>query len=231
MDWFREVNNYCERIDASYWSEPLNAISNASFLIAALICWRLIGAQRDAGARLLTVLLAIIGVGSWLFHTHAQVWAALADVIPIQLFILTYIYFATVRFFALPVWAGALAVVLFLPCAAALARGIEAVAGPMNGSVGYAPVPILIAVYAAALRVRAPRTARGLAIGAGILVTSLVFRTIDEAVCPALPIGTHFLWHILNGIMLGWMILVLLRHGQGAPTVRSTALAAEGAEG
>ena len=166
MDWFQQVNNYCERLDASYWSEPLNAISNASFLIAALVCWRLIGGRRDVGARLLTVLLATIGVGSFLFHTHAQRWAAFADVIPIQLFILTYVFFATVRFFSAPVWAGALAVVLFLPCAALVARGIEAVVGPLNGSVGYAPVPILIAAYATALRSRAPRTARGLAIGA-----------------------------------------------------------------
>jgi hypothetical protein len=37
-------------------------------------------------------------------------------------------------------------------------------------------------------------------------------RTIDGAVCEAVPLGTHFLWHILNGIMLGWMIEVWRRH-------------------
>ncbi|MBA3324604.1 MAG: ceramidase domain-containing protein [Rhodobacteraceae bacterium] len=219
MDWFREVNNYCERLDNTYWAEPLNAISNASFLIAALIAWRLIGARRDLGARLLTATLAAIGVGSYLFHTHAQVWALILDVAPIQAFILLYVYFATVRFFRVPWWAGALAVALFIPYAALVSRGIAALIGPLNGSVGYAPVPILIAAYALALRTRAPETARGLAIGAAILVVSLFFRTIDAAVCPALPIGTHFLWHLLNGIMLGWMIVVLLRHGEreGAP--------------
>lgn len=217
MDWFREVDNYCERLDASYWSEPFNAITNASFLIAALICWRLIGARHDLGARLLTLTLAAIGVGSYLFHTHAQVWAGLADVLPIQLFILIYVYFATVRFFDLPRWAGLLAVALLIPYAMLVSRGVAAVAGPLNGSVSYAPVPILIAAYAVALRARAPATARGLAIGAAILVVSLFFRTIDAAACPALPIGTHFLWHTLNGVMLGWMIVVLLRHGENRP--------------
>ena len=53
--------------------------------------------------------------------------------------------------------------------------------------------------------------ARGLAIGAGLLLLSLTLRTIDKAVCPGLPIGTHFLWHVLNGILLGWMILVMHR--------------------
>jgi len=211
MDWFREIDNYCERLDASYWAEPLNALSNASFLVAALVCWRLIGDRRDPGARLLTLTLAAIGVGSFLFHTHAQAWAALADVLPIQAFILIYVYLATVRFFGLPRWSGLVAVALFLPYAALVSRGIAALVGPLNGSVGYAPVPILIAAYAAALRTRAPETARGLAIGAGILVVSLAFRTVDAAVCPALPIGTHLAWHLLNGVMLGWMIIVLLR--------------------
>jgi energy-converting hydrogenase Eha subunit E len=213
MDWFREVNSYCERLDATYWSEPANALSNASFLIAAALCWRLIGARRDPGARLLTVVLAAIGVGSYLFHTHAQVWALMADVAPIQAFILLYLYLATVRFFAAPRWAGAMAVALFIPSAALTAWSAEAAVGPLNGSVGYVPVPILIAGYALALRSRAPQAARGLAIGAALLAASLAFRTIDQAVCPAFPPGTHFLWHVLNGVMLGWMILTLVRHG------------------
>ncbi len=215
MDWSREVNNYCERLDASYWSEPVNAVTNAAFLIAARVCWR--RTEGDTAARLLCVILAMIGIGSYLFHTHAQIWSLMADVIPIQVFILAYVYFATVRFFDAPRWAGALAVVLFVPYAALTSRVIEAAFGSLNGSVGYAPVPILVLAYAFALRRRAPRTALGMAIGAGILVASLVFRTIDQAVCPALPLGTHFMWHILNGLMLGWMILVLARHPDGAP--------------
>lgn len=214
MDWFREVNNYCERLDASYWSEPVNAVTNAAFVIAAALAWRRIGDRRDPGARLLVIVLAMIGIGSYLFHTHAQVWSLMADVLPIQAFILIYVYLATLRFFDLPRWAGAVAVVLFFPFAAIVSQAVAAMVGPLNGSVGYVPVPILIAGYALALRTRAPETARGLSIGAGILALSLVFRTIDPAVCDAIPLGTHFLWHILNGIMLGWMILVLVRHAE-----------------
>jgi aspartyl-tRNA(Asn)/glutamyl-tRNA(Gln) amidotransferase subunit C len=32
-----------------------------------------------------------------------------------------------------------------------------------------------------------------------------------------IPLGTHFLWHILNGIMLGWMIEVYRRHMLAPP--------------
>jgi hypothetical protein len=219
MDWFRQVNNYCERTDAGYWSEPVNALTNLAFLIAAVVAWRAISGTRDRGTRLLVAILAAIGVGSYLFHTHAQVWAALADVLPIQAFILVYLYLATTRFFGLAWWAGALAVVLFFPYAAVLSGLVEALAGPLNGSVSYMPVVVLIAGYGVALAPRAPATGRGLLIGAGILALSLFFRTIDQAACPALPLGTHFLWHLLNGAMLGWMILVMHRHGAPSPAL------------
>lgn len=214
MDLTAQVDNYCERTDFGFWSEPVNAATNAAFLIAAFAVWAMLGGRRDAGARLLVLILAAIGIGSFLFHTFATRWAAMMDVLPILLFILAYVYLATTRFFALPVWAGVVAVIAFFPYSAAVSAGVSALVGPLNGSVSYVPVPILILGYAAALWRRDPVTARGLAIGAGILVLSLTFRTLDEAVCPALPIGTHFLWHTLNGIMLGWMIVVLHRHRQ-----------------
>jgi hypothetical protein len=73
-------------------------------------------------------------------------------------------------------------------------------------------VPLLILVYAVLLRRRLPQVARGLAIGAGLLIASLTFRTLDLPLCGAVPFGTHFMWHILNGLMLGWMIEVYRRH-------------------
>jgi hypothetical protein len=86
----------------------------------------------------------------------------------------------------------------------------------LGSSAGYMPVPLLIAAYAALLAKRAPQTARGMAIGAGILLVSLLLRTLDLQLCERLPLGTHFMWHILNGIMLGWMIEVYRRHMAGA---------------
>ena len=40
MDWLRVVDGYCERTGPGYWSEPLNALSNAAFLVAAWASWR-----------------------------------------------------------------------------------------------------------------------------------------------------------------------------------------------
>jgi len=211
VDWTQAVDNYCERVDPSFWSEPVNAVTNAAFLIAALVmALRLRGAGLPL-ANLLVAILAAIGVGSFLFHTFAQPWAGLADTLPILLFILAYIFAASRDYLGLSPRMAGLTVAGFIPYAAATVPLFSLIPG-LGSSAGYAPVPVLIAGYAWLLRRRAPATARGLAIGTGLLVLSLTARTIDEPLCAAFPLGTHFLWHILNGLMLGWMIEVYRRH-------------------
>lgn len=208
MDWFRRLDNYCERIDPSYWSEPLNAVSDAAFLVAALLCWRMPGARSDPGARLLIAILAAIGVGSYLFHTHARGWALIPDVVPIQAFILVYFWLATTRFFGLLGWAGLAAVVLFVPFDNLAARAVATVTvgrlrprtDPDRRLRLRAPPPGPRHRPRPRHRRRSPRPL-------------LFFRTVEAAICAAVPVGTHFIWHLLNGLMLGWMIAVLIRHG------------------
>ncbi|MEM9870676.1 MAG: ceramidase domain-containing protein [Pseudomonadota bacterium] len=209
MEMLREIDGYCERLGAGYWAEPVNAVTNAAFVLAALWMWR-----RSASvpmARALAVVLFAIGVGSYLFHTHAQVWAAIADVVPIAVFILLYLFAVNRDVWGMPLWAALLGTVLFLPYAAVTIPLWQTV--PVFGvSAGYMPVPTLILIYAALLWSRWPQVARGFVIGAGILLLSLTARSVDETLCAQLPLGTHFAWHILNGIMLGWMIEVYRRH-------------------
>lgn len=213
---FDHVDQYCERIDASFWSEPLNAVSNAAFLIGALVAWMI--AKRsdrlDPGVWILIANLAIIGVGSFLFHTFATKWAEMADVFPILAFILIYLHFATVRLLRLPVWAGLLCAAAYTPLSGALASGIAGVVGTVNGSVYYMPVVVAILGYAAVIDARGLPGARGMAIGAALLVVSLTFRSLDQTVCEAFPSGVHFVWHTINGIMLAWMIVVIIRHSR-----------------
>ena len=207
MDWTQEIDGYCERLSPAYWAEPINAVTNAAFLLAAFIMWRRVRGQRMPLAIALVVALALIGVGSFLFHTHAQVWAALADVVPILLFILIYIFAVNRDVWGLrPLHALGLTV-LFFPYAALTIPVFQWVPG-LGGSAAYAPVPLLILIYAALLRRQAPEMAIGLAIGALILIASITFRALDEPTCTQLPVGTHFMWHILNATMLGWMIEV-----------------------
>lgn len=208
MDWTRSIDAYCERTDPSYWAEPVNALTNAAFVIAAAVVWRR-GARGIAGA--LCVILALIGVGSFLFHTHATPWASAADTTPIAVYILVYVYAANRHFWGLSPGLSALGAVAFIPYAAALTPMLVRIPFLAISSV-YWTVLLLIAAYALALRRRLTTVAGGLAVGVAILTVSLVFRSLDAALCDAIPVGTHFMWHLLNALMLGWMIDVLRRH-------------------
>lgn len=217
MSWTEPVNAYCERLGPEYWAEPINAVTNATFVIAAALLW-----PRVRGLPLgqaLGVVLAVIGVGSYLFHTHANQLTGLADVLPILVYILLYIYTANRAYWGLSLWPALGLTALFIPYAAATVPLWSMIPG-LGSSAGYAPVPLLILIYALLLRRRLPQVARGLAIGAAILIASLTFRTLDGPLCDMLPMGTHFMWHVLNGIMLGWMIEVYRRHMLAGAAVR-----------
>ena len=216
MDWTQQIDAYCERTDFSFWAEPVNAVTNAAFLIAAVWMWR--RTEGVTGARVLCVILFVIGIGSTLFHTFATAWAAMADNLPILSYILVYIFLIHRDVLGLtPVWAGAV-VLAFLPYAALVVWVLQPV--PFFGiSSFYWTVPILLVVYGVALRHRLPVLVRGFWTGAAILALSITFRSFDEILCDRIEIGTHFMWHILNAVMLGYMIHVYARHvlaGRGA---------------
>src|SRR6056297_614326 len=101
--WNKQLFSYCERAaDTAFWAEPLNALSNAAFWIAALaaltIWLRTPTTERRAIDLVLIAIVILIGTGSFLFHTYATRWAVLMDVIPITIFMLVYLGVAARRF-------------------------------------------------------------------------------------------------------------------------------------
>ena len=208
MDWTAQFDGYCERTDLSYWSEPLNALTNAAFLIAALVMW-----QRSRGvapARLLCAILFVIGIGSFLFHTHATAWAAFVDVAPIAAFILVYLHLVHRDVLGLRGWRAFAATACFFPYAA-LVIAVAQTLPFFRISSAYWTVPILLFLYPIFLRRRRSGVARGMVIGGAMLTLSITLRSLDETLCPVWPVGTHIFWHVLNAVMLGWMIEVYRR--------------------
>jgi hypothetical protein len=211
-DWTAPIDAYCERLDASFWAEPVNALSNLSFLLAAfygLRRWAGDG-RADVGVLVLALLAGAIGVGSFLFHTVATRWAALADVVPIGLFIVAGIHLALRRVAGIGVLPAALGLAVYVLVAIATpivwrTLGPEG-PDPLNGSAGYLPALAALAGLGLAGRARRVAGAPALLAAAAVLAVSLVFRTLDQRVCETIPLGSHFLWHLLNGLVLGLCI-------------------------
>jgi hypothetical protein len=214
MELTRSLDIYCERMGPGYWAEPLNAVSNIAFLIAAYVMWRRVRGQGMPLAVALCWVLAAIGVGSYLWHTHAQVWAVMVDSGAIAVFAVLFVFAANRHFLGLSLWRALGLTALFFPYVALTVPLFDRLPF-FEISSGYWPLPLLMLIYGIGLRNRAPETGRGLLIAGGLVTVSLTLRSVDEAVCSAVPVGTHFLWHALNGLLLGWMIEVYRRHMVG----------------
>jgi hypothetical protein len=208
---------YCERLSSAFWAEPLNAVSNAAFLLAALgafLLLRRIG-RRDWPAEALAALVAIIGVGSFLFHTMPQRWTLLADVVPIQLFALCYFGLALNRFLGLSPLLAAVGALLFLAACFGLASGLAPLLPTsMRGSAGYAGFLIGLAGVALAAKLRGDAITGGRTAAAGfVFALSLSFRSLDSVLCGSLPFGLHWGWHLLNGLLLYLLLRAAITHG------------------
>lgn len=214
MDWSAPVDIYCERTDAGFWSEPLNAITNLAFIIAGL--WAASEARRRGvtrwPVRVLIALAFVIGIGSFLFHTFATRWAAAADSFPILIFILFYAVTALAligRATPRRILVYAVAVAVFFGITG---YGIARLDLRLNGSDGYLPA-LLTMIVISALTWKRGHRATPWFIGATLaFVLSLTFRTLDMALCGVWPYGTHIFWHLLNATVIALLLQALIRN-------------------
>jgi len=246
MDWSQKVFAYCERgLNPAFWAEPVNATTNAAFLVASLTALALLyrepNHKRTLTRHLLIALVFIIGVGSFLFHTYATRWAAVADVAPIGIFMLAYLVFALRQYVRANIFWSLVGLAVFIGAMMAAGRlqcwdgqigfNLDLPQGArgrcLNGSVSYLPAwaaMVLIGAYLSAFAAdRFTRKRTGpLVLLAGVVFTaSIAFRSLDMALCQTVTIagtqiGTHFMWHVLNAVTLFLLLLAAIRH----PTAR-----------
>lgn len=242
MAWTEKIFAYCERAgDPAFWAEPFNAISNVAFLIAALAGAVLLVRMPNARERRiewgLVLLVTIIGIGSFLFHTYATRWASVADTAPIGIFMIGYLGFAMRRFLGASYVAVLVALGLFIvalryagsiPCDPELLPITVAAGRPcFNGSLGYVPALGALLLTGAVLIVRGHAAGWPVFMGGVVFALSLTLRTVDFEVCSVTSFlgrsrGTHALWHTLNAVLLFLLLAAAIRHGERAALPAAT---------
>lgn len=205
---FETFNLYCERTGPELWAEPINALTNLLFFVSAWCIWR--HSKRlnagSPGVWLLLALVCAIGIGSFLFHTFATAWAKLMDDLPILLFQLVFLWLycrEVARIRAVPLFVMILGYVLV----ALSARQFTHV---LNGSLIYAPALIVLlalGLYHLFTQRHEPYILLATAV---VFIVALTFRTIDNAICADFPLGSHFLWHSCNALLLYLLMRGLL---------------------
>ena len=207
---------YCERTSPAFWSEPLNAMTSLFVILVAGIgfvrLWR--QGLLSPTVIVLMILAIAIGIGSFLLHTFATVWAELADVLPIWSFVVVYGLLALRSFapdrFSLP-FATTLCLGVFgSGVALAIGDPTGMTASGMkigfSGSAQYVPATLMIGSVAWFLwKARHPSLLR-LGLGVGLFGLALAFRSLDMLACDSVPTGTHFLWHVTNCVVFWYLI-------------------------
>jgi hypothetical protein len=212
MNLYAPIFNYCERTEIGLLAEPLNAFSNVSFFIAAWLLYRAEGSKRFE-EKLLIALIAIIGVGSTLFHTFANGLTMLADIIPISLFTFYYLWVAMRHPLSLSIGKSIIGLLLFT----VLSSQIKYLPAEysFNGSVSYFPALLALLVIGGLLARKRSPAARHILSAALLFILSISLRSMDMMICPSLAIGSHFLWHLINGAVL--YLLVKAIHRPASP--------------
>ena len=232
MNWNELVLQCCERVGPGFWAEPVNAVSNAAFLIAAgfaYMLWRRRGG-RDLPVFALILVTFTVGIGSFLFHTFAVHWAWFADVVPIGIFIAGYLVLALRRFLGF----GLVGAILWLIAFEAISAGFIRAFPPefLNRAAGYLPALAALVLIGGLLTMRSYRAGseagraplrerdraagRAFILAAGLFALSLVFRVVDLPICEAFPTGTHFIWHIFNALVLYVLLRAATTYGEAA---------------
>lgn len=199
--------HYCERTGDGFWAEPLNALTNLAFILAAVAITRLL--LRNSPTHpvwdlwLLGLLMVAVGIGSFLWHTLATPWSEWADVIPILLFINVFLLSFLVRVAGLN-WPW---VLFWFVVYQVFNFGLQGLFPRdfLNGSIFYLPTWVSLVVMAVYCRKTGSPSAGFMGMAALAFSVSLILRTVDGVLCPVWPVGTHFGWHVLNGVVLYWV--------------------------
>jgi len=193
------VDIYCERLDASFWAEPINAISNLSFIVAGFFLWRL----KTPRSNLMAILVILIGLGSFSFHTVANRLTSLLDVLAIALYLVAFAFLIPKQWAknALLIQLGSVLMLIVSIVLAQLLISYSKPALPWLPSGMYLGAWLALIMFAWVTQYSNKAAARYLWLAAIVFPVSLLSRQLDMPLCDSIG-GSHWLWHLFNGLTL-----------------------------
>lgn len=197
--WFNSVDIYCERLDPGFWAEPINAISNLSFIVAGFFVWRL----RNPRSTLMATLVILIGLGSFSFHTFANRLTGLLDVLAIALYLVIFAFLIPKQWLrnSLLIQLGSVLMLIVSIIFAQLLMSYLKPALPWLPSGIYLGAWLALIIFALVTHYSNLSAARFLWLAVIVFPFSLLSRQIDMPLCDSIG-GSHWLWHLFNGLTL-----------------------------
>ena len=201
---------YCERTAQGLLSEPLNSITNLAFIIISILILK-----RYRGEKYSVIfgsLIGLIGIGSFLFHTIPTKMTGLLDIIAILLLILFYLFIINnsvlnfSKIFSLVITLVSPVIYFYI------GNELKGSISFLGDSSFYIIILMhLFIIYLFALKEKIEGSFYILLANI-IFAISILFRAVDNHICNINFYGTHFLWHILNSLVLYTLVFFIYKN-------------------
>lgn len=198
------IDHYCERAGPGLLAEPLNAISSLAFVAVAILSWRYLARDRVAvfGARILAALIVAVACASLAWHSLATAWARWLDISALLAFQVAWLWIYLRQALGVAPRTAYLVLLAFgLSLVPAAAQATSS-----NGLLLYLPTLATLLALGLHRRLGARREPNSLLVAAALFAIALALRTVDAPLCAAIPVGTHFAWHLLTALVV-WLAL------------------------
>ncbi|MFZ5503498.1 MAG: hypothetical protein ACOY3V_08260 [Pseudomonadota bacterium] len=200
------VGHYCGRFVDGIWGEPQNSFSNIIFVIGAYYAWCAWrkAESRDPVVQIAFVLGALIGIGSFVFHSYPNPVTLYVDLVLIQIFVLVYFGYVGSRYFCANKTAIVLSIGTFFIIRqlwiAYMPKGL------LGGGISHIPTLVLLIFCGIYFFSKLRRLSLFLFSASALYFTAVIIRSWDLYVCDSFPIGLHWTWHILTGLTVSVLL-------------------------
>jgi len=204
---YNTLTSYCERLTGTrVFYEPLNTWSNVAFLIAGL--FMILETKNWSLSKvLLTFFTFVTGLGSALLHVYGEPWGRWLDVFPLVSWIIVFIG-AFYSALALGPWIVLSIYALFFAINFGFLTYVDH--SLVANSNYYFGTLLLSAIATYQVWVKGSVATKKF-VGATVLfIASLTLRALDLPLCKSFPLGTHFMWHIFNAVVMYLLYIGLL---------------------
>ena len=164
--------------------------------------------QNGYSIYILTGLIFFIGIGSTVFHIVPNYYTELMDIIFIVAFINLY-FLSVLRRIAYLSWFQT--IIVFLAFLGTTNFIVDRFPHALNDSIGYLSSMLALCFVSFYLKIRKRPSAKYYVYAAFVGIISLSFRIIDNKICDDFALGSHFMWHSLNALLIYIVMKMLIR--------------------
>ncbi len=203
---------YCEPTQWNGILEPWNSISNLAFFYSSYQIFKLNQKKPKSISLYFSICILMIGIGSFFWHFYPNRITLAMDSIPILWFVISFLFLYTRLQSKNLTHHIILFICFFIFVFVCIYLGKHPLFEPISKfvSFGYLSAILYLFFIQTYNIIYARFLIKKSLLIALLFLISLTFRSLDLYICNEFPIGTHWIWHGINALVLYKMSTLLI---------------------